>query len=279
MNNSSPTPKRCAKAAPPRFLPLAIAGAAILVVAGGALFYFATVSKRGDVDDDGAIAVEIGDKACTPNTLTVPAGRRTFAIHNASTRPVEWEILDGIMVIEERENILPGFSQTLTATLKPGSYEITCGLLSNPRGTLTVTRRPNPTRRRRRASISRRSSDLCPSTGLSRLQSMSFVSATKKLDAAIKAGDLAQSKALYEAAREPYRRIEAMVGRWSDLQNTIDPGAAFLEKREQDPAFTGFHRIEYGLFARRTAPRPRTDRRQARGPTRPSSRRGSRRSS
>ncbi|MQT15097.1 iron uptake system protein EfeO [Segnochrobactrum spirostomi] len=243
MNKSSPS-----QSAPPRFLPLAIAGAAILVAAGGALFYFATVSKRTPVND-GAIAVEIGDKACTPNALTVPAGRRTFAIHNASTRPVEWEILDGIMVVEERENILPGFSQTLTATLKPGSYEITCGLLSNPRGTLTVT--PSA------------ESDAAAKTGVDLkafigplseykvylvLQSMSLVSATKKLDAAIQAGDLAQSKALYEPAREPYRRIEALVGRWSDLQNAIDPGAAFLEKREQDPAFTGFHRIEYGLF-------------------------------
>jgi iron uptake system EfeUOB component EfeO/EfeM len=36
------------------------------------------------------------------------------------------------------------------------------------------------------------------------------------------------------------------------LQNSIDPAADYLEKREQDAGFTGFHRIEYGLFAGNT---------------------------
>ena len=68
----------------------------------------------------------------------MPAGKTTFKIKNASTRRLEWEILKGVMVVEERENIVPGFVQSLTATLDPGTYEMTCGLLSNPKGTLTV---------------------------------------------------------------------------------------------------------------------------------------------
>jgi hypothetical protein len=42
------------------------------------------------------------------------------------------------MIVDERENIAPGFKQRLTTTLVPGEYEVTCGLLSNPRGRLTV---------------------------------------------------------------------------------------------------------------------------------------------
>lgn len=45
-----------------------------------------------------------------------------------------------MMVAEERVNIAFGFTQALTATLAPGQYEMTCGLLSNPRGRLTVTK-------------------------------------------------------------------------------------------------------------------------------------------
>ncbi len=56
----------------------------------------------------------------TPNAITVPAGRSTFTIVNNSDRALEWEILDGVMVVEERENIVPGFSQTLQAKLKAG---------------------------------------------------------------------------------------------------------------------------------------------------------------
>ncbi|MGQ7169195.1 ABC transporter permease subunit, partial [Escherichia sp. R-CC3] len=46
----------------------------------------------------------------------------------------EW----GAMVVEERENIAPGFSQKMTANLQPGEYDMTCGLLINPKGKLIV---------------------------------------------------------------------------------------------------------------------------------------------
>ena len=85
------------------------------------------------------VAITITDKGCEPNALSVPAGKTIFKIKNASRRAVEWEILDGVMVVEERENIIPGFVQALTATLKAGQYQMTCGLMSNPKGVLNVT--------------------------------------------------------------------------------------------------------------------------------------------
>ena len=54
----------------------------------------------------------------------------------------------------------------------------------------------------------------------------------------------------YAAARLPYKRIESVIGRIADLENRIDGLADYLEKREDDPAFMGFHRIEYGLYAK-----------------------------
>ena len=88
--------------------------------------------------DNEPVAVTVTDKGCEPNALAVPAGRTLFRIRNASKRAIEWEILQGTMVVEERENIIPGFVQNLTATLEAGDYEMTCGLLSNPKGTLKV---------------------------------------------------------------------------------------------------------------------------------------------
>ena len=35
---------------------------------------------------DGGVAVAVNDKACEPMTLTVPSGRTTFHIKNASSR-------------------------------------------------------------------------------------------------------------------------------------------------------------------------------------------------
>lgn len=82
------------------------------------------------------VAIAITRTGCEPAAVTVPSGRTVFRIKNDSQRSVEWEILKGVMVVEERENILPGFVQNLTATLDAGDYLMTCGLLSNPKGTL-----------------------------------------------------------------------------------------------------------------------------------------------
>jgi iron uptake system component EfeO len=50
--------------------------------------------------------VTIHGHACEPNADRT--GRpRQFRIINRSDRAVEWEILDGVLVIEERENIAP----------------------------------------------------------------------------------------------------------------------------------------------------------------------------
>ena len=85
------------------------------------------------------VVVVVTAKGCEPAELTVPEGEVTFQIVNKSTRALEWEILSGVMVVDERENIAPGFKQRMTTDLKAGEYAVTCGLLSNPQGRLIVT--------------------------------------------------------------------------------------------------------------------------------------------
>lgn len=246
---SAPEPKQTGTSSAMR---LAVAGAALLVVAGAAAFYFATQAAQGS-RAPAAHRVAVTASACEPNELTVPAGERSFEIVNKSDRPVEWEILDGVMVVEERENIVPGFSQTLTARLQPGDYEITCGLLSNPRGTLHVMPSEEAAAATKNApSLKAFIGPLSEYKVFLVLQGREMVAAAEELAKAIEAGDLEKARALYEPARLPYKRVEPVASRFADLQSAIAPLAAYLEKREQDPAFTGYHRIEYGLFAGNT---------------------------
>ncbi|MFC0217009.1 iron uptake system protein EfeO [Pseudochelatococcus lubricantis] len=237
------------KAAPPssRLARLAVAGGVVLVIAGGAVFYLASRKAPQPAPDD-AITVTITGKTCDPNELTVPAGRRTFRIVNNSDRTVEWEILDGVMVVEERENIAPGFSSTLTARLDTGTFQITCGLLSNPRGTLTVTPSADAGNAARPA-LTAFIGPLAEYRVYLALESGALTSATADLAAAVRDGDLARARALYVPARALYRHIEPAAQRFVDLDAAISARADYLEKREADPAFTGFHRLEYGLFA------------------------------
>jgi iron uptake system component EfeO len=76
-----------------------------------------------------------------------------------------------------------------------------------------------------------------------------LVRRTEKFAEAIKAGDLARAKALYGTARVPYEMIEPLAELFSDLDAAIDSRADDHEQKEKDPAFTGFHRLEYLLFA------------------------------
>lgn len=75
-----------------------------------------------------------------------------------------------------------------------------------------------------------------------------LVTDTHALVAAIKAGDVAKAKALFAPTRTSYEKIEPIAELFADLDSSIDARADDFEKKEQDPTFTGFHRIEYGLW-------------------------------
>lgn len=75
---------------------------------------------------------------------------------------------------------------------------------------------------------------------------------TRAFTDAVKAGDLAKAQALYASTRVSYEMIEPIAELFSDLDSAIDSRADDHEKKEEDPEFTGFHRIEYGLFAKKS---------------------------
>lgn len=249
MSNPTPQP-----ASPPRALRWAVAGSVVVMIAAGGLFYYASqmaAAKRQTHHDE--IVVTIHGHACEPNTLSVPAGRASFRIINRSDRAVEWEILDGVLVLEERENIAPGLSQVINAKLLPGDYAITCGLLSNPRGTLHVTpTAESDAQAKAKPSMVAFIGPLSEFRVYLSTQASALIKAVTALQQAIDAGDLAQAQALYVPAREAYQRLAAASQRLAELDNAINARADYFEKREQDPAFSGFHRLEYSLFQQRS---------------------------
>jgi iron uptake system EfeUOB component EfeO/EfeM len=248
---SSPTGLPPQKANSSRALQLAVAGSVILMIAAGGLFYYASqaAQKKRLANSGNETVVTIHAKNCEPNAITVPAGKNAFRIVNASERAVEWEILDGVLVVEERENIVPGLNQIINANLQPGDYTITCGLLSNPRGTLHVT----PTAESDAAAKARPSmvafiGPLSEYRVYLSTQSSALLRAVGDLQQAIASGDLSAAQKAYAPARAVYQRIAPAAQRLSELDNAVNARADYYEKREQDPAFTGFHRIEFGLF-------------------------------
>lgn len=75
---------------------------------------------------------------------------------------------------------------------------------------------------------------------------------TKAFTDAVKAGDLETAQALFAPTRMSYEAVEPIAELFSDLDASIDSRADDHEKAENDPGFTGFHRIEHGLFAEKS---------------------------
>ena len=224
-----------------------------MIAAGGLFYYAAQLAAAKCQVNHNEIAVIIHAHACEPNALTVPAGRASFRIINRSDRAVEWEILDGVLVVEERENIAPGLSQVINANLLPGDYAITCGLLSNPRGTLHVTpTAESDAQAKAKPSMVAFIGPLSEFRVYLSSQGGALIKAVSALEQAIAAGDLTQAQALYLPAREAYQRLAPAAQRLAELDNAINARADYFESREQDPAFSGFHRLEYGLFEQHT---------------------------
>ncbi|MEA9995683.1 iron uptake system protein EfeO [Pseudomonas sp. 10B1] len=243
------------KAKPAHVLRLAVAGSVVVMIAAGGLFYYASQAAmhKRQASSSAEVIVTIHPHNCEPNALSVPAGRTTFRIVNRSERAVEWEILDGVMVLEERENIAPGLSAVINANLKPGDYTITCGLLSNPHGTMKVI----PTAAsdafaKAKPTLVAFLGPLSEYRVYLSLQSSALLKAITALQAAVDAGDLSQAQAAYLPARAAYQHIAPATQRFSEVDNAVNARADYYEKREQDPDFGGFHRIEYSLFDQHT---------------------------
>ena len=249
-----------------------VLGSALVLVLGTAAFWQAAgLSHDRSVvgKDAGApavaadvtqVTIEIHQGSCTPNAVTVPAGAVQFHIVNQGQRALEWEILDGVMVLEERENILPGMSQRLTTRLAPGSYQMTCGLLNAPRGTLTVTPSQAFQAEAAKPPVAAFVGALAEYqvywlTELASLQDM--VAALQQrlqvpADAQTQAptnGLPTDAQALVALARGQYQKLVPLAMQYGDLNSRIDARAADFALRDKDPAFVGLQRIAAALQA------------------------------
>jgi iron uptake system component EfeO len=235
----------------------------IFIVVGAIAFTFAACTpspKTGEspkIDSKTANTetaktnVLVTDKGCEPAEITVNAGKNTFTIDNKSAIPLEWEILDGVKVIDERENIAPGFVQNLTTNLAVGEYTLICGKKSGAKGKLTVKATATSTTKEseKSASIPKHlEKPIAKYKVYIQSEVDQLVKKTKTFTDAVIAGDLGTAQKLYPSTRVHWERSEPIAELFSDLDKSIDARADDFAKKEDDPTFTGFHRIEKALF-------------------------------
>ncbi|MFT4196487.1 MAG: iron uptake system protein EfeO [Pseudoxanthomonas sp.] len=79
-------------------------------------------------------------------------------------------------------------------------------------------------------------------------QVQDLVAGTERFVATVKAGKLAEAAGLYPSVRQPWERVEPIAELFSDLDAALDARADDFKGGADDPAFKGWHRLEYAIF-------------------------------
>lgn len=190
------------------------------------------------------LSFALTDAGCEPNSTKAPAGPIEFEVKNAGTSKVtELEVLDGETILGERENLSDGLSGSFALTLEEGEYTLYCPGGDEERGTLTVSGSVKAANSPAiEAAVSKYRDYLEENTA-------ELVAATKPFAAAVIAGDLAEARALYPAARVPYERIEPVAESFGDLDPRIDAREGDVPANEWE----GFHVLEKALWEEGTS--------------------------
>ena len=186
---------------------------------------------------------------CTVDRTDFAAGAITFAITNKDATGVsEVELLSGERIIGEKENVAAGLGGRFAVRVDAGSYQLYCPGAAKERTAITVTGTAAAVEGSLGALLRR------ATAGYKRYvdtQLGYFLTATKKLDVALHGADLRAAQRAYIAARPFYEKVEPVAESFVTGAQNLD---ADIDARANDvppSRWSGYHRIEKGLFADR----------------------------
>lgn len=198
--------------------------------------------------------IAVSAEHCGAGWTQPHSGQQTFVVTNDDIASGELYLTDAKSgdVYAYVDDLAPGSRANLSIDLGSGHYAFRCaisdrGVATGPTVTVGghVAGGPAPV-----APVSEQ--DLIPLTQqyqgwvsgrLAQLQPM-----VAALDADIRAGDYATARADWVAAHDAWSQLGAAYDAFGDDGTAIDGTADSLPLGDADPAFTGFHRVEYGLW-------------------------------
>lgn len=230
-----------------------IVGAVVLAVVAGSIVWGATSSGSHD-----AAPVEVSRSTCGSGLPDVHAGLQAIRVANTDIAPVEVALVnpDNGAVYGEIDELAPQATRSMDVRIGDGVYALRCSSEGTPAVTGTKVKVAGSGVRSGPAAKAVTNNDLLGPTkayalyvraGLSRL-----VTNTAKLQKAVAGGNRAQAKKAWLTAHLQYERLGGAYGAFGDADAAINGTDAGLPNAASDPGFTGFHRLEKGLW--RTEP-------------------------
>ena len=246
---AEPGPARWERLAARR--PWAVAGALVVapaIAAGAAIAALPAPSASG------ATAVSVTSTGCAKDWTAASAGPQTFTVDNQSSKAGEVTLVNAAgAVVAEIETLGPATTADMTATLGPGSYTFTCRM-SGQAVTTSAT-----------VQVSGRTSQAAPAavkpvsvqdlTGPNRkyeayaagdLRTLAGAVATIRTD--LRGGNLSAARTDWLAAQLDWEKAGASYDSFGDDGLAVDGLPGGLVNGVNDKAFTGLHRLEYGLW-------------------------------
>jgi iron uptake system component EfeO len=185
---------------------------------------------------------------CTSDHTTLAAGGVTFDISNKDAAAVsEVELQSGERIVGEKENLPPGFNGNFAVSLDAGTYTLYCPGAKTEKTSITVTGTA--------PSTGNEDTTALLATGTKQYASYVntqvgyLVSTVQTLDTALKGTDLVAAQNAYKKARPYYEKIEPVAESFTIGTDNLDSNIDARQGDVPDAQWTGFHRIEQGLFA------------------------------
>jgi high-affinity iron transporter len=229
---------------------------ASLLVAVPVLAAAVIIAVLPPASSSASTAVTVTRTGCADGWTSAGPGTQTFTVRNQSGRVAEINLDDAAgAVVAEIETLGPATAADMTATLGRGAYRFTCyvsgqaALSSDPvqvTGPAATARIPAAVRPPTVAEL----------TGPNRAyqayaarQLAALSGAVATIDRDLQAGaGRSEVAGLWLAAQLDWERVGASYDSFGNAGAAVDGLPGGLPGGVHDPAFTGLHRLEYGLW-------------------------------
>jgi iron uptake system component EfeO len=199
------------------------------------------------------IAITVSPNLCGSGWHHPSTGLLTFQIRNTSTAPVDVSLLNAVTggVYAEIDSLAPGTTRPMQVDVGSGQYAFQCDGDTYGQQTGPTTDVPGNVPDSQAVIPATVAQTLAATTsektyierGLATVASQ-----TTELARDIDADNLSAARDAWLTAHLSYERLGSAYGMFGDFDDEIDGTPDGLPGGVNDPSFTGFYRIEYGLW-------------------------------
>ncbi|GAA3096079.1 EfeM/EfeO family lipoprotein [Pseudonocardia yunnanensis] len=233
--------------------PLAGLAVVALVVTGAATLWPAPSASPAPPPTSDPV-VSVSRSSCGQDWTRPRPGPQTFQVHNTGAVTTTVDLIEPATgaVVGEVEGVGSGTTRALPVSLGDGEYAFRCipdeaDAVVGPTVRISGSGLPsNP------AVVPVTQEDLYGPTKAYEAQVLTGIDALVRdsglLTEAVHRGDRGASETAWLTAHLSYERLGAAYGAFGDAATAIDGTTAGLAGGTADPGFTGFHRLEFGLW-------------------------------